>query len=235
MNQKYFWSLLHILLALAATSGTAAAQGNSSCGNPFKNHFGPIDYRTANAYTKALVENVHFTPGIESLTRPGTTMFRDMASDIGYTLRVFPNHHRALVTMSRAAKKFGSDPAPNGIFTVDCYFERAVLFRPDDTVARLLYAQHLGQTKRKDEALAQVRQALDSAGDNPFSHYNIGLMAFELGDFELAVAQAQKAELLGYPVTALKDLLRSKGQWPTTSVAPAASPGSDTRTGPHSR
>jgi len=213
MQSNYPLCFLNVFLILAATSGTATAQTDSSCGNPFKNHFGPIDYRTANAYTKALVENVHFTPGIESLTRPGTTMFRDMASDVGYTLRVFPNHHRALLTMARAAKKFGSDPAPNGIFTVNCYFERAVLFRPDDTVARALYAQYLAANARKDDAVQQLEIATTFAKDNPFSQYNIGLLYFELGKFDKALERAHAAIALGNTRPELPDKLRAINKW----------------------
>ncbi len=229
MNSQPIGFLLRAFLLLAAAGQSAAAQNGTACGNPFQNHFGPFDYREVDAQQKALFESDHFTPGVEALLRPATTTFTNMAADVAYTLHVFPNHHRALRTMARAAEKFKSDPAPGARYTVSCYFERAILFRPDDTVSRLLYAQYLSKANRKNEALAQVQQALQSAGDNPLTHYNVGLMALELGDVDLAVKQAREAKALGYTATALEDRLRAQGKWPTAAVDPAASAGSNVK------
>jgi tetratricopeptide (TPR) repeat protein len=210
-----------LLMALGALAGTSAAQ-ESACGNPFQNHFGPYDYRTVDAQTKGMVERPHFPPGVESLTRPSKTMFSQMAQDVAYTLHVFPNHHRALLTMSRAAKKFGKDPAPGARYTVNCYFERAIQFRPDDTVARALYAQYLTANKREEDALRQLEVATGYAKDNPFSHYNIGLLYFELGKYEQALAQAHLAIALGYTRPELPERLKSVNKWADPADVPPA-------------
>lgn len=211
-----------VLLCLGASAGPVLAQ-ELPCGNPFENHFGPYDYRTAPAGTKGMVERPHFPPGVETLTRPSKTMFSQMAQDVAYTLHVFPNHHRALLTMSKAALKFGKDPAPGARYTVNCYFERAVQFRPDDTVARSLYAQYLTINKREAEALRQLGIATTFAKDNPFSHYNIGLLYFDLGKHELALKQAHAAIALGYMRPDLPEKLKAINKW----VDPVGTPPAD--------
>ena len=192
----------------------AQAVGQSLCGDPFRNHFGPFDYRTAPALEKEMVEKVHFTPGVETMSTPSTTTYAAIAGDVGYTLHVFPNHHRALITMMRLGERHKSDKPPGATFTVECYFDRAIRFRPDDTVARALYAQYLVKQKRKPQAIQQLQIAAEQAKDNPISHYNIGLVYLEMDEFELALAQAHKAKSLGLENRPkLEEALRKAGKW----------------------
>lgn len=196
-----------------AASGFAQTAGNP-CGNPFQNHFGPWDYRSAPSDKKRMVENPHFPPGVEALTKPSKTTFGMMAADVGYTLRVFPNHHRALITMSRLADRHKTDEPPGARFTLNCYFDRAVRFAPDDTVVRMLYAQYLGKKGDKDNAKYQVTEAIRFAGDNALSNHNIGLVAFDLGFYDIAVSQAKKVASLGDTREDLVTRLRSANRWP---------------------
>lgn len=218
--------LAFLLLTLGALDEAAMAQ-SSSCGNPFQNHFGPFDYRTVDAQTKGMVERPHFPAGVETLTKPSKTTFGQMAQDVAYTLHVFPNHHRALLTMSKAAVKYAQDPAPGARYTVSCYFERAIQFRPNDTVARSLYAQYLMNNKREAEALQQLEIATTFAKDNPLSHYNIGLLYFDLGKYELALTQAHAAIALGYMRPDLPEKLKAINKWTEPAGTPpaAAQPG----------
>lgn len=210
------WKELTAAATLAAMCmGLAHAQAAppNACGDPFRNHFGPYDYRKASAGVKQLVEGRHFTPGIESMTRPSTTMMHDMAADVAYTLEVFPNHHRALLTMQRLSERHRQDPAPGGKLTVDCWYDRAVRYAPDDTVVRALYAQFLAKQGRREQALAQLAVAVGHAKDNPLSHYNIGLVYFELGAYDEALAQAHKARALGLERPELAERLRQANRW----------------------
>ncbi len=205
-----------VLSLVLALPGMAAAQsaGQQACGNPFRNHFGPFDYRKAPAQTKAMVENRHFTPGVEAMVRPSTTTFAAMAGDVAYTLHVFPNHHRALLTMQRLGEKYKTDQPEGARFTVDCYFERAVMFTPDDTVAHALYAQYLVKHGRKEQALRQLALAVEQAKDRPLSHYNLGLVYLEMGEFELALERAHEAKRLGMEnLRQLEEALRKAGKW----------------------
>jgi hypothetical protein len=72
---------------------------------------------------------------------------------------------------------------------------------------------YLNEHDKREDALQQLRVATELAGENGFSHYNIGLAYFDLGMPELALAQAHKARALGFPSTELADKLRAKGQW----------------------
>jgi hypothetical protein len=217
------FALILALVAFAPTSATGQAR-EGQCGNPFVNHFGPFDFRTAPAATRKLVEDFHFTVGIESMTRPATTMFHEMARDVEYTLRVFPNHHRALITMGRLADRFKSDPPPGIDLSVECWFERALRFRPDDTVARSLYAQFLHRQGRKDEAITQLNFAATQAGDSALSLHNIGLVFLELGEVDNALAQAHRAAALGLVNSRLEAALRARNRWVDAPSAAASTP-----------
>ncbi|MCK7493606.1 MAG: hypothetical protein MZW92_21425 [Comamonadaceae bacterium] len=96
--------------------------------------------------------------------------------------------------------------AAGAAFTVDCYYQRAVRYAPDDTVARALYAQFLAKQGRKDAAVQQLVLATEHAGDNPLSHFNIGLVLLDVGEYDRAVVSARRARDLGYPRTELVDL-----------------------------
>jgi tetratricopeptide (TPR) repeat protein len=203
------------LLALAwLGAGQSWAQtGEAACGNPFKSFFGPWDYRSASAANKKTVEQVHYTIGIEMLTKSSTTTMREMAADVAYTLTVFPNHHRALITMTRLAEKYRSDPAPGTNLPVECFFDRAIRFRPDDTVARALYAQFLDKQKRKADALEQMAIAVGHAKDSALSHLNLGKLYFDMGEYELALKQAHQAQQMGHPAKDLEAQLQGVGKW----------------------
>ena len=205
--------VLAVLLAAPLVAAAQADQAVHPCGDPFRNHFGPWDYRSAERQNIALVEKHHFTPGIEAMIKPVNTTMREMAQDVAYTLNVFPNHHRALLTMARLAEKHQADPPPGTSMSVDCWFDRAIRFRPDDTVVRSLYALQLAKRKRLRDAEAQLDAAAAAAKDNPLSHYNIGLVFLEIGNHERALEQAHRAMAMGVTRPELADRLKAAGKW----------------------
>lgn len=202
-------------------AGNVAAQAPVHCGS-LTNAFGPFDYRKERGNNLHLVEMAHFTPSVEALVRSVTGY---IGSDIDYTLRAFPNHHRALLAMQRLGERMKTTQVPRTNFEVECYYVRAVRFTPDDTVVRMLYARYLGVNKRPVEARAQLKAAEEHAGDNPFTYYNLGLTYLELGDPDGALPHARKALELGFPRTELKDRLVALNKWVEATVAnePAAS------------
>lgn len=185
------------------------------CGALNITQFGPYDYRTQRAQYKVVVDH-HFTPDIEALLLRSNGA--PPGGDLSYTLRSIPNHHRALVAVTRYGQRWKDKDLQ---FSVECYFERAVRFRPDDTVVRGLYASFLVSKNRRDEAVTQLDAAVNHAGENPLSHYNIGLIYAEVGQFEKALAQAQRAMMLGAPGGELEKQLRRAGKWPD-SIMPEA-------------
>jgi tetratricopeptide (TPR) repeat protein len=187
----------------------ARAQATSVCGELW-NAYGPYDYRT-DRHKLPIVERFHFTPQVEALIKGEST--KNIAGDLNYTLRAFPNHHRALLSMSRLSVR-EKNPQPMGaLYPVDCYFDRALRFRPDDHVARIIFADHLGRSGRADAAVLQLQSAAAAVRENPLSHYNIGLVYFDLKRYDEALAQAHKALALGFTRTELRDKLKAAGRW----------------------
>jgi uncharacterized protein (TIGR02996 family) len=188
------------------------------------NAFGPYDYRTDRGQPLYLVESAHFTAEVEQLIRGLTG---PLGQELDYTLRAFPNHHRALISVMRYGKKMKSPQPPNLRYPVECYFERAIRFRPDDTTAKMIYATFLFDNARPAEGDQQLEQVDRLAADNGFAHYNSGLIYFEHKQFDKALIQAQKALALGFPRTDLRDKLTSVGKWvPASAAASAPAPSS---------
>lgn len=205
------------LLALAAALAPqrAAAQQGAECGST-ANAYGPYDYRTDRDRLK-IVEDHHFTVEVENLIRAHTGY---LGGDLDYTLRAFPNHHRALIAITRYADKLKMDQVPRADYSVRCYYMRAISFRPDDTTVRMLFAMYLNARGQRDDALKQMEVARGYAADNAFTHYNLGLVYADLGDFDRALEQAHTAMSMGFPRTELKDRLVAANRWAEPASAP---------------
>jgi hypothetical protein len=223
--------VLHALAALglmAAAAGPippAAAQPTppiaGPCGDPIGNGTGPWDYRSEPAANKRLIESQHFTPNVETLIRPQSG--GSLGADIDFTLRAFPNHHRALIAMTALGKKLGAVQPAGAQFSVECYFQRAIVFRADDGIVRMLYARFLYAQQRPADAVRQLEAADELAADNGFTHYNIGLIHLEARQFDAALVQAHRALALGFTRPGLKEALVAAGRWqePPAQVPPA--------------
>lgn len=156
-------------------------------------------------------EGFHFTPEVELLIRGKST--EQIGGDIHFMLTNFPNHHRALLAMMRLGEK-EKTPQPRGAgYSVECYFDRALRFRPNDSVARMLYATYLQKNGRQADARAQLEVVTKAAAENPFTQYNAGLIYLEMKDYGRALEQAHKADALGFNRPELKDRLKIAGRW----------------------
>lgn len=216
-----FFLLLAAPLWVHAQDGACGALGNA---------FGPFDYRTERGNNLHLVESEHFTPYVETLIRGKTGQ---IGGDLDYTLRAFPNHHRALMAAMRLGERMKMAMPPGMHYTVECYMDRAVRFRPDDEIARMLYSMFLAKAGRTAQAVSQLDTAATSAEgkENPFTHYNLGLNYLDVKEYDKALAQAHKAYSLGFIQSGLKDRLKEAGKWkdletatPETSAEPASAP-----------
>lgn len=185
------------------------------CG-PLHHNFGPYDYRTDRNHLP-VVENYHFRPEMEALSPSAKG---ELGAQFNYTLHAFPNHHRALAAMVRLGDRQKTNQPRKATYTVECYFERAIRFRPDDVVVRMLFADYLAKRKEPEMALEQLRVAAGAAGDNPFTHYNLGLVYLSLDRAQDAAGHARKALQLGLTRTELIDRLRAAGAW-DDAAAPA--------------
>lgn len=221
------YSPVVFLCVLLASNTVFAQTGEASCG-PIANAFGPFDYRTERGNNLNLVESAHFTSTVEALIK-GTT--GPIGGDLGYTLRAFPNHHRALMSVMRYGEKVKSNNLPGMPYTVECYFDRAIRFKPDDSIVRMIYSMFLNKAGRTADAINQLDIAAASAEDkeNAFTHYNLGLNYFDLKDYNKSLIQAQKAYELGFIQPELKNRLEKIGKWTEpTPGTPETAPASDT-------
>ena len=201
------------LSMLLASVDAIAQSATSTCGEL---HTGN-DYRTSSRQELDLVENFHFTPEVEALIRGKSST--DIAADLSYTLIAFPNHHRALMSLMLLGKKFKA-PQPKGAkFSVECYFLRALRFRPDDTTARMMYASFLSNQARATEASKELAQVGEVAGDNAFVYYNMGQIYFDLKNYDKALENAHKAYGLGLTLTGLRERLTRAGHWRDADLA----------------
>lgn len=208
--------MVGLLISSLGATQALAQSGNAACGS-LTNAYGPYDYRTDRDKLPIVLVN-HFTPEVEALIR-GKTGTRP-GGDIDYTLRAIPNNHRALLAMMRLGEK-EKTPQPSGSrYSIECWFERAVLFRPDDGIVRMIYSSYLNSKGRIPEATNQLDIATTYAKDSAFTHYNIGLHYFDLKNYDKALVQAHKAIELGFPQTILRDQLQSVGKWTEPAELP---------------
>ncbi|MGM9479733.1 ABC transporter permease [Roseateles sp. NT4] len=217
---KLAFACLAISLAMAAALPAQAAKradAPDGCGQS-RNRYGPFDYRTAAPQQRSIVEEAHFTRGVESLTRGETGPF---GGDIGYTLGVFPNHARAMISMERLSEREKADQPKGAEMTVDCYFARGMEFAPDDLVFRMLYVSHLTRRNRLEEAQRFLAYVVTQAGDSPLTHFNAGMLYFDMKDYDKALAQAHRAMGMGLTRTDLQKRLESVGRWQEPPAEPA--------------
>lgn len=218
------------LLALAALILTGPAfAANNFCGE-LRNAFGPFDYRQRTSHPAELdiVERVHFTSDVENGIKGHTG---SIGADLNYTLRAWPNHHRALSAMYLIAQRTHAVELPGGKYPVECWFNRALRFAPDDGTVHAIYANFLYGAGKPEQANRELEVALSLEPDNPVINYNAGLAYVKMKKYDQALACAQKAYALGVPMPGLKKKLVEAGKWsdppaepvaPVTPAAPAA-------------
>src|SRR4029079_11734317 len=107
------------LVSGLAAMGWAATASAISYLCELRNAFGPFDYRIASADTKHLVESYHFTPSIETLQHGESG---SLGAELDYTLRVFPNHPRALLALVKLGARDKTE-RPDTTMPIECYLE----------------------------------------------------------------------------------------------------------------
>jgi hypothetical protein len=218
--------LASALIPLAFAS-PAVAQVVLGCGS-LANAYGPFDYRNPEARSQNLpiVVRFHFTPNVATLLHgeSGTII-----GDLDYTLRAFPNFYPALQTVERYALEGGKFPPDR---PAECYFKRAVAFRPDDAGARTIYGNYLlscatlrnAAIRRRLQcggyvdpsymdprvlkaAKGQYEDALRLAPSSPDVNYDAALFFLDIDDLQTAKRLAAVAYQAGYPLMGLKEKL----------------------------
>ena len=208
-----------LVLSTTALPARSQAPTADSCGVLSNGANGPFDYRKPDRLL-TLAEQNHFTPKVEALLSGQSRV--EVGGDLSFILVMFPNHARALMAMMRLGEKEKTEKPRGAGFEVECYFERALRFMPDDNVARMIYVVYLTKKARQTEALQHLQFVVDTAGDRPFTHYNAGLLYFDLKEYDKAAAQARAAQAGGLLRPDLIDKLKALGKWREPDAAPAA-------------
>lgn len=216
-GQKLNWGW-GLAAALVLQASIGHAQVDDRCGG-LENGYGPFDYRSAK-HKLGVVERHHFTRQVESLKRGSTSAYP--GSDLDYTLRAFPNHHRALMAMMGLVAKEKSHRPRGANFEAECYFIRAERFRPDDGMVKMIYGLFLLRDGKDEAAVRKLEQARDSQENNANFHYNLGLAYFELKDYDKALASAHQAYAMNFPLPGLRDKLVRVGRWREPASKPKA-------------
>jgi tetratricopeptide (TPR) repeat protein len=209
------------LIALVLMAGAGLAQAGQYCGELTGAHYGPLDYRKRGLVNLEIVENFHFTPQVENLIGGESG---SIESDLNYTLITIPNHHRALAALAKLALRDKSLRLRDMKYPVECYFERANRYAPDDAMVRSTYAGFLFSLGRTKDALAAYQQAVALDPENAAINYNLGLLYMKAKDYDKALKHAQKAYEQDFPLPGLKNQLAAAGKWqpPAPKPAPAA-------------
>ena len=197
-------------------TASAAYAENSYCGPLSAGHYGPYDYRTRASGKLDVVERAHFTAEVEAGVK-GSTGY--LGQDLNYTLRAIPNHPRALSTLSQIAVRRKVVKIDHMMYPVECYFDRALRFAPDDGVVKAIYGSYLHSAGRANEALKMLQAAVELLPADPTVNYNLGLVYFALKDYSAAMRHARVAYDLGFPLPGLKNKLAKVGKWEQAAAA----------------
>ena len=209
------------IAVLATLAPFTAAAVEEECPVPAPNPlwYGPYDYRT-DKDKLLIVEMAHFTPDVENLRHQLAGYF---GADLDYTLRAFPNHHRSLVAMVNLVLKEHKLQPKGARWSIECYFDRAARFAPDDAVPPMIYGVFLNKVGKKKEAIEAFKASERLDPNNVNLQYDLGLVYFDLKQFDLALEYAQKAYRGGATLPGLKKNLLDAGRWKEPPPAPMES------------
>lgn len=179
---------------------TGAAQG-----------YGPFDYTLRSQLPKELniVEGAHFTSAVENLVS-GNTSTGPMG-DLDYTLRAWPNHHRALNSVIRLRIQYGDDFPRHRYTPAECYIQRGINFSPKDATTHMLYAMLLHRMDSKDRALSSYKTAESLDSNNVQIKYNMGLLLCDMARYEEAKVYADEVYAKKFPLPGLRRKLKENG------------------------
>ena len=195
-----------------------AARGNY-CGELYGVGYGPFDYLERYNYQRELevVERGHFIYEVENLIRGKSG---HLGGELDYTLRAWPNHHRALVSLAKLSVRDKSTRILGLQWPVECYFDRAIRFNSTDAKVRSIYGGYLSHNGRIDDAIEQLEIAVNLESDNVAALYNLGLLYFKRKDYEKANYYANQAYGLNFPLPGLKNKLIKAGKWQELTKQP---------------
>ncbi len=136
----------------------------------------------------------------------------NLNNNLDYTLRAFPNHHRALYTMVRLRLRQQGEKYAG--YPVECYLERALRFKSDDGAVLTIYGIYLYKIAQYEQATQKLKEAVMVSPESAEAHYNLGLVLYRTNRLDEAVKHAKIANELGYPLDGLIRRLKQSDAWP---------------------
>ena len=216
---------LFFLLPLAAVANKSAPWVGASlagvrCSGSGQG-FGPFDYTSRggeNAKNLEIVEAHHFTPAVENLV--GGADSGGIVGDLDYTLRAWPNHHRALLSLIKyqinmdSKANIDSKAAKSKLPTPpECYLQRAIQYSPSDIVPYSLYGYFLRKIGHIEDAVKFYEKAMALDPENEKVAYSYSLVLIDLKHYDEAVKFAKIAYHHGKAPKGLKEMLIKLGVW----------------------
>ena len=201
--------LATLVCLLAWQAAPAAGPEPVDCGS-WATDRGPFDYNNPaqRANEIALVEKYHWDANVEELKRGRSSVY--VMDDLDFILRYVPNHHRALNALARYELSGGSTL---GYYPADCYFKRALQFKPEDGETYLVLGIYEYHKKDFAESRDAYERAITLLPNSPEPHYNLALLYLAMNDLAHARQEAATAYRLGYPLPGLKRKLQAAGAW----------------------
>ena len=170
---------------------------------------GPSDYNNPlNRKHIIIVEKFHFTPQVEQLIKGSTDTHPP--HDLNYTLKHFPNHHRALYSVIRYDL---ANRKPKLDKSAECYLTLALTFKPRDATVWMLFGLYYQRKLEFEKSLEKYQRSEKINPDNAQLHYNLGLLFLKKEDYKHALKHARKAYKLGIKLPGLKRKLIKAGKW----------------------
>lgn len=203
--------IIYGVIPLIIYTISASLHAAPFCGE-LENGYGPFDYTDPvdKKHKLPVVEKHHFNSNVEKLVQGQTGQ---LGGDLDYTLRAFPNHHKALGSIAKLGLREKASKLRGANYSVLCYFDRALRFKPNDATVRMIYGDYLLKLGKADQAREQLQEAVRLQPENPTINYNLGLLYLKQNDYEKAKTYAKKAYELGFPLPGLKNQLMQAGKW----------------------
>lgn len=210
--------------APADSGGSSGRPGTTECGSVRSGEGRLNDYRAFHAdaqltWSVGDIKRNHLDPAVERM-KQGEFSHRVLA-DLDFMLRGWPNHHAALEAAIRYELGGGK---PYELLTTACYLARATEFAPDDV--RVLFLEAYYYWQRGDRPLARdiYEESLAIHPDSIDVHYNLGLVYFELEEYEKSMYHAGIAYRGGYPLPGLRKKLEGVRKWQNDFESVSAKP-----------
>lgn len=178
----------------------------------------PQDYRNADAHWRETVERPHFQPHYAAYLAghfyvpAGRARGEAVSDGFDYTLWGFPNHPLALAAIEQLS--FRQNKAlrlERMLLPVECYFQRAIEWYPDDAFPHAVYGYYLARRGRKAEALYVLGVAESGGLDSLDANLYLAFAYIELRDYEKAASHARSVYGMGYPLPGLRQRLAREG------------------------